>query len=140
MFKGRTVMFKVVHPFLQMYPYNFILLSQHLLPSTTFFCSAQILWAAMPPHLRSRQRETGSSMDTFESFWFMPHSWLTTEARMTLGLPPGFPAVGEFLPYISIWNYDKHPIPRPKNPDTVSISSQNPGPRLIYIVWKGEQN
>lgn len=98
-----------------------------LLTSIIFFCSTQILWAAMPPHLRSRQRQTRSSTDTqINSFWFMSHSWLATDAsKMTLGLPSGFPAVGEFLPYKSIWNYGRHPTPHPQNPDTVTTSVSN---------------
>lgn len=125
-FKGRMVMFKVVHPFLQMYPKNlfyFHSTKPDLLTSITFFSSTQILWAAMPYHLRSKQRQTSSSPDTrINSFWFMSHSWLATEAsKMTLGLPSGFPAVGEFLPYKSIWNYGKHPIPPQENPDTVTV-------------------
>lgn len=53
----------------------------------------------------------------------MSHSWPATEAsKMTLGLPSVFP---EFLPQKFIWNYGKHPIFHPENPDTVTTLVPN---------------
>lgn len=112
-----------------------------------FFYPTQILWVEMLSCLRSKQKETTSSSTNtcINSFWFVSHSWLTTEAgKMTLGLPSGFPAVRAFLPYQSVWNYVKHPPSHPEKPSTLTTSLLNipvREPWALYSYTKsGEEN